>query len=352
MNPASLIRRSVQALHPYVPGEQPKGGDIIKLNTNENPYGPSPRVAEALRAFDPESARLYPDPVCQALREEAGRLHGVSPDQVFVGNGSDEVLTLAARAFVEDDGSIGYFDPSYSLYPVITEIADVEKRPVALTDDYLWRMPAGYSASLFFLTNPNAPTSLGFDPADIRAFAASFPGVVLVDEAYADFAGRDCLELARTLPNVLVSRTFSKAYSLAHLRLGYAIGPAPLIGALHKIKDSYNVNGVTQAAGLAALRDQDYLRATVGRILATRARVTAALIERGFDVLPSESNFLFARPPRLPADRVFAGLRERRIFVRYFPGPRTGDRLRVTIGTDAQMDRFLSALDDIFRNSP
>lgn len=344
---SSRIRASVQALHPYVPGEQPKGPGVVKLNTNENPHGPSPRVGEVLRAFDHLQARLYPDPVCSALREAAARLHGVTPDMVFFGNGSDEVLALCTRAFVEDDGVVSYFEPSYSLYPVLCDIADVRHAPVPLTDDYRWAMPADHRSNLFLLTNPNAPTSLGFDPADIRRFAAGYAGVVVVDEAYADFAGRDCLALARELPNVIISRTFSKAYGLAHLRLGYAVGPAPLIEALYKIKDSYNVNGLTQAAGLAALLDQEYLRATVARILATRARVTAALEGRGWHVLPSETNFLFAEPPGGDAARIFQGLKDRRIFVRYFPGPRTGRRLRVTIGTDAEMDAFLAAIDSL-----
>jgi histidinol-phosphate aminotransferase len=343
--PAARIRRSVAALHPYTPGEQPSGDGVLKLNTNENPYPPAPGVEEALRGFDPARARLYPDPTCTALRRAAAERHGVAPEQILFGNGSDEVLALCVRAFVEDGAAVGFFDPSYSLYPVLAATADRRVVPTPLEADFAWRTPRVEGVSLFLLTNPNAPTSLGFDLAAIRAFAEGFSGVVVIDEAYADFAGRNGLALARELPNVIVTRTFSKSYSLAHFRLGYAVGPPELIGALHKIRDSYNVNGLTQAVGLAAFTDRAHLEATVARVLATRARVTDQLRARGWTVPDSETNFLFALPPRRPAPEVFAELRARRIFVRHFPGPLTGGHLRITVGTDAEMDRLLAALD-------
>jgi histidinol-phosphate aminotransferase len=245
---------------------------------------------------------------------------------------------------VERSGAIGYFDPSYSLYPVLAAIEEIRVKPVPLSPDFAWAMPENYSASLFYLTNPNAPTSLLFPKAKVRAFCKSFRGVVLVDEAYVDFAPGHCVDLALKLPNVLVARTLSKSYSLAGIRLGYAIGSAVLIAALDKIKDSYNVSALTQHIALAALRDQAWMRRNVQRIIATRALVAAALNARGYKVFPSATNFLWVRPAERPAQAVFASLRARNVFVRYFPEKRTGEFLRVTIGTDAQMRAFLGAL--------
>ena len=344
---ASLIRRSVQTLHAYVPGEQPRARRLVKLNTNENPYPPSPRVARALAKFDAEDLRRYPDPTCRGLRERVARLHGCAPDQVFVGNGSDEVLALCARAFVERGAEVGFFEPSYSLYPVLAAIEDVRTKPVRLTEDFGWAMPAGYRASLFYLTQPNAPTSLPFPRAKVSAFCRAFRGVVLIDEAYADFADDTYLDLALRRPNVLVSRTLSKSYSLAGLRLGYAVGAAPLIAALHKIKDSYNVSRLSQLLGEAALDDQRWMRRNVRRVVATRTRTARALQARGWTVCDAATNFLWARPPARAAAEVFEALRAKGIFVRYFPGPLTGAFLRITIGTDAQMTTLLRALDRI-----
>ncbi|MCE9615568.1 MAG: histidinol-phosphate transaminase [Lentisphaerae bacterium] len=341
----TYIRKSLESVAAYAPGEQPREATVVKLNTNENPYPPSPRVLEAIRAFGVEALRRYPDPTCTALRQRLASMHGVAADQVFVGNGSDEVLTLCTRAFVERDEAIGYFDVSYSLYPVLAELQEVARRPVDLGPDFAWRMPADYQAALFFLANPNAPTGIRFDGAQVERFCRGFSGVVLIDEAYVDFAEADCVAIARALPNVLVARTLSKSYSLAGLRLGYAVGPAPLIEALQKIKDSYNVNAFTQAVGLAALGDLEYMRTNAARIKATRERARAALLGQGHQVYPSETNFLWLRPARLSAQEVFAGVRRHGIVIRYFPGAKTGDFLRVTVGTDADMDRFLAAMD-------
>jgi histidinol-phosphate aminotransferase len=342
------VTQAVQALQAYTPGEQPRAAGIVKLNTNENPYPPSPAVGRALAAFDPARLRLYPDPLCGAVRERIAVIHGCSPRQVFVGNGSDEILALCTRAFVEDTGSIGFFEPSYSLYPVLADIRKAEKRPVGLTDDFRWQVPARYQASLFFLTNPNAPTSLLFECATVAAFCRSFDGVVLIDEAYADFARSTCLKLALRAENenTLVMRTLSKAFSLAGLRFGYVVGPEPLIAALHKIKDSYNLDALAQVAGLAALNDLEHMRANVRRIQETRARLTAELRRRGWTVLDSETNFLFARPPRGGAAERFEQLRAAGIYVRHFPGPRTGAYLRITVGTDGEVDAFLRQIPD------
>jgi len=343
---STYIAKNVAALKAYMPGEQPQDRGIIKLNTNENPYPPSPQVTAALATFPAERLRLYPDPRAQALRRRIAALHKCRVEQVFAGNGSDEILALATRAFVENNGSIGYFEPSYSLYPVLAEIRGVTRRPVELAPDFAWRMPEDFCASLFLLTTPNAPTSIQYDRAAVTAFCDAFDGVVLLDEAYVDFARDNYMDLAlaATNTNTLVMRTLSKSFSLAGLRLGYAIGPEPLISAMEKIKDSYNLDMLTQAVGLAALSDLEYMRANVRRIQATRERLLAALSAAGWRVLPSETNFLFARPPDGNAWAVFERLRAQKIFVRYFAGPRTGDYLRITIGADPEIDALLAAV--------
>lgn len=343
------IASYVQKLTPYTPGEQPKDPNLVKLNTNENPYPPSPKVAQALASFDVSSLRRYPDPVCSALRQKIASLCGVSPANVFVGNGSDEILTLAARAFVEDSAAIGSFDPSYSLYKTLAAIRNVRFVPSPLEDDFSWRAPVTDDVSLFLLTNPNAPTSVLYPPETVAAFADSFPGVVIVDEAYADFAESNCIPLAARPgnENVIVMRTLSKSFSLAGLRLGYCIGPAPLIEALEKVKDSYNIDGLAQTAALAALSDLDWMRANVRKVADTRAAVSAELRRRGWNLPDSQSNFLFARPAHRPASEIFEALRARHVFVRWFPGPKTGDRIRITIGTPAEMDTLLAALAEL-----
>ena len=343
---SGYIARNIAALAAYAPGEQPPDRGVVKLNTNESPYPPSPRVAAALAAFDPARLRLYPEPRNLALRRRLAEIHGCTTEKVFVGNGADEILALATRAFVENDGSIGYFAPSYSLYPVLADIRGAAKRPVDLGPDFAWRLPPETRASLFLLTCPNAPTGLQYDRATVTAFCRGFDGVVALDEAYVDFAADNFMDLALAPgnANTLVLRTFSKSFSLAGLRFGYAVGPAPLVGALQKIKDSYNLDLLAQTVALAALDDLAYMRENVRRIRATRARLSDALRARDYTVLPSETNFVFARPPDGDARRVFDRLRARQVFVRHFPGPRTGEYLRITVGTDAQIDALLAAL--------
>ncbi len=338
------IRASVQAMTPYVPGEQPKLPDIVKLNTNENPYPPSPTVAKALAEVDAADLRLYPDPGCNALRASLAALHGCGTEQILVANGSDEALRLCADAFVENEGTIGYFEPSYSLYPVLAAMRGVPSIPVDIWPELTWRMPPDYAVSLFYLTNPNAPTGMLFDKAAVRAFCGRFPGVVLIDEAYVDFAREDCLDLALSLPNVLVCRTLSKSYSLAGLRLGYLVGSSVLIGAVQKLKDSYNIDRLAQTVALAAVGDQAWKRGNVRRIQTTRCRLTAALRGMGWKVCDSETNFLWTIPACRPARAVFESLRRRSIIVRHWPGPRIGDYVRITIGTDEQVDLLLAAL--------
>ena len=341
-----MIARHIESLHAYAPGEQPQIPGLIKLNTNENPYPPSPKVFEALRAFDPARLRLYPDPVCKALREHIANLHGCAPANVFAGNGSDEILALASRAFVNAGESIGYLDPSYSLYPVLAEIQNAEKHPAPLGPGFAWPDPDASRDALFLLANPNAPTSLRVPTAIVAAFAKKLNGVLLVDEAYADFADDHCMALA-TAPgnaNVLVMRTLSKSYSLAGLRFGYCVGPEPLVNALYKIKDSYNVDMLAAALALAALQDPAHMRANTAKIKATRGRLARELRARGFTLPDSQTNFLFARPPDGRAAELLRHLRERKILVRHFDFPTTREHIRATVGTDAEADAFLAAL--------
>ena len=344
------IAKHIRSLEGYVPGEQPKSRSVVKLNTNENPYPPSPKCAEALCGFDLDNLRRYPDPNCSALAEAIAKANGTTADRVFIGNGSDEILALAARAFVENDEAIGSLDPSYSLYKTLAAIRNVKW--IGMPDPSSTTPP---DCSLFLWTNPNAPTGEYADPKKIAAFARRFPGVVLVDEAYADFARGNCMKLA-TLPrnrNVLVMRTFSKSYSLAGLRVGYCIGPKDLVEALYKIKDSYNVDAVAQRLALEAFNDRAYHRKTVAKVVKTRKAFVKALEKRGWDVLPSEANFVFAKPPAgASAAEIFAYLKSHGIFVRYFPGPLTGARIRITIGTDEQMNALLDALESRQRQAP
>ena len=347
---SNLIRKSVQAMSGYIPGEQSKDADIVKLNTNENPYLPSADVQDILSMIDISVPSRYPDPVCIELRKAIAELHGCEVENVFVGNGSDEVLALSIRSFVEREGSVGYFDPSYSLYPILSDIEDIEKKPVSLDAGFGWQMPDDYSASLFFLTNPNAPTSFVYDKATVEDFVQNFDGVALIDEAYADFADDNCMEFALKYDNVLVARTLSKSYSLAGIRLGYCIGNAELIGAMHKIKDSYNVNYLTQEVARVALLDQATMKANVQAIVETRKLVVDKLEELGFEVCPSESNFLWVKPLGVRPKALFGMLRDRKIIVRYFDNDeRTKDYLRITIGTAPEMFAFLDAVEEILK---
>jgi histidinol-phosphate aminotransferase len=344
---STYIRKSVQQLQAYTPGEQPQVAGLVKLNTNENPYPPSPAVARAVAEYAVDALRLYPDPTCVALRERIGAICGCAADQVFAGNGSDEVLRLCTRAFTQDGGAVASFEPSYSLYPVLAAAEQVGYRAVPLAENFGWtEPPAGLDATLFFLANPNAPTGVFTPVKTIETFCRRFKGVVLVDEAYVDFSGgRDCLDLAKSLPNVLLCRTVSKSFSLAGLRIGFAIGSAELVGALYKLKDSYNVDRLAQAVALAALGDLPWMQANAKKIVATRERVATELVKKGFKVIPSAANFLFVAPPAgVSAADLFEELRAQKILVRYFPGGRTDNYLRVTIGTDGQMDAFLAAL--------
>jgi histidinol-phosphate aminotransferase len=366
-----LIRPLVRRLHAYVPGEQPRIARLIKLNTNENPFPPSPKVLAAVRAAVDGRLRLYPNPTAQPLREKLAKLHRCRPENIIVGNGSDELLALATRALVEpftkfttrnprsevSRATVQYFTPSYSLYPVLAEIHGACTNAVALDRNFaLPPLPLlkksrawDFHAALTFITTPNAPGGRGYATAELDALCRAQKGVVVLDEAYVDFARENALKLALKHPHVLVSRTFSKAYSLCFQRVGYFVGHPALIAALQKIRDSYNVNGLGQVAALTTLDDLDYYRANFRKIIATRERLTHELSRLGFAVLPSNTNFILARPPRFPAKAWLEKLRVRKILVRWFSDPAIRDHLRITIGTDAEADALLRASRAILR---
>jgi histidinol-phosphate aminotransferase len=347
----SLIRPLVRQLQPYVPGEQPKIRGLIKLNTNENPYPPSPKVLAAIKAAVDGRLRLYPNPTAEGLRGKLAKFHRCAPEQFIVGNGSDELLALATRAFVEPGQTVQYFTPGYSLYPVLAEIHGARRNAVPLAGNFALptvaelrkKGPWNFKAPLTFITTPNAPSGRGYSTDELRALCRAQKGVVVLDEAYVDFARENAFSLALEFPHVLVARTFSKAYSLCFLRVGYMAGNADLIAALHKIRDSYNVNGLGQAAALATLGGLAYYRLNFKKLIATRERLSAALRALGFEILPSQSNFIFAVPPKFPAEAWLWKLRENRVLVRWFKAPETKSFLRITIGTDREADALLHA---------
>jgi histidinol-phosphate aminotransferase len=334
----------------YVPGFQPTGGECVKLNTNENPYPPSPTVAEAIRA-ELDRLRLYPDPTADAARAEAAKLAGVEIDNVIIGNGSDELLTMAIRAFVDAGETVSFPWPTYSLYDVLVDIQGGVNRPVDYGDD--WSLPEalfGNDSPLTFVANPNSPTGTVVSADELARLADSLDGMLLLDEAYVDFAESDCMALAASRPNVMVTRTVSKSYSLAGLRFGWAVASEEIIGGLMKIKDSYNLDRLAIAGGAAALRDQAHMRANAKKVKATRARLTEALGELGFDTLASQANFILTRPPDgLAAKDYFDALWERRILVRWLDQDRVRDRVRISIGTDDQTDKLLEATREILK---
>jgi histidinol-phosphate aminotransferase len=422
MNVKSLVRPLVRELQPYVPGEQPRIKGLVKLNTNENPYPPSPKVLRAVQAATDQRLRLYPNPTADGLRAKLARLHGCATENIIVGNGSDELLALATRAFVEPadalapkpPGSAGaesgrdhpelrarlaplnhqghtplpalsplggervaagrerggswsgavrfverqlsartvqYFNPSYSLYPVLADIAGAVRNPVPL--GACFNLPSvaelrrggrwNFHAGLSFVTTPNAPSGRGFPTADLDALCQAQQGVLVLDEAYVDFAEENAMGLARRHPHVLVARTFSKAYSLCFQRVGYFVGSAVLIEALHKLRDSYNVNGLGQVAAAATLEDLPHYRRTFRKVIATRERLSRELAALGFEVLPSQTNFVLARPPHLSAREWLERWRARKILVRWWAYPEVKDYLRISVGTDREIDLLLRA---------
>lgn len=346
----------VHGLSPYVPGEQPKLQNLVKLNTNELPYGPSPRAIAAIQAATDDSLRLYPDPGASALREVIGKQYGVPADHVFVGNGSDEVLAHAFMGLLRHERPLWFPDISYSFYPVYCGLYGITSRSVPLADDFSID-PADYlpgetgAAGAIILPNPNAPTGRALTRAEVERIVAGNPdAVVVIDEAYVDFGAESAVPLVAQYPNLLVVQTLSKSRGLAGLRVGYAIGQPALLEALDRVKNSFNsypLDRLALAGAMAAIEDTDYLAQTCQTVIDSRETLVAGLQQAGFEVLPSAANFVFARHPGRDAAALSAALRERGIIVRHFSRPRIDQFLRITVGTDAECLTLLDALAQI-----
>ena len=342
----------VHRLTPYVPGEQPALAHPVKLNTNENPYPPSPRVIEAIRrelGDDGETLRKYPDPTARALRATVAAHHGLRVEQVFAGNGSDEVLAHAFQALLKHERPIRFPDITYSFYPVYAQLYGVSFDAIPLDDQFGididdYRAPGGG----VLLPNPNAPTGRALPLAEIEQLLQANPdSPVVIDEAYVDFGAESAVNLIDTYPNLLVVQTVSKARSLAGMRVGFAFGDAALIEALTRVKDSFNsypLDRLAQAAAIAAYEDDAWFRESCRKVIASRERMTGELAAIGFDVVPSAANFVFARHPGHDAAALAASLKEKEIFVRHFKLPRIDQHLRISIGTDAECDALVNAL--------
>lgn len=343
--------RGLEDVPAYVPGEQPQGGGWTKLNTNENPYGPSPKALEAIAPILEDGVlRLYPEPSGRVIREAVGDVYGVDPEDVFCGNGSDEVLAFAFRAFFDQGEPLLFPDVTYSFYPIWARAFSIPFRQVPLRADYSI-VPSDYDGPCggIVFPNPNAPTGRILTLDAVEHLLSSHPDrLVLVDEAYIDFGGETAIPLTLRFPNLLVVHTLSKSRSLAGLRASFAVGSPGLIPALERVRDwynSYTLDRFAQTAAAAAIRDREWTSEICGKIVATRERFSAELAKRGWDVVPSCANFVFAAHPTWTAKRLLEHLRERKILVRAFSGARLERHARITIGTDAEMDAVLAALD-------
>jgi len=349
MDLTKLWSRGIAEMAPYVPGEQPQGDGWIKINTNENPYGPSPKAMEAMEAAVRDRLQLYPDPRSLILREALSRRFNLPVEATFVGNGSDEVLALAFRAFFQREGTLLFPDITYSFYPVFARFWNIPFRAIPLRPDYSIA-PHDYlgSANGVIFPNPNAPTASPLSLAAIEEIATAHPDcVVLVDEAYVDFGATSAVALLEKYPNLLVCQTLSKSWALAGLRVGFLLGNPHLIEALERARDffnSYTVDRVAQAGAAAALDDDAWFHTTTAKIIATRERFMEGLGKLGFDTLPSAANFVFSAHPKLSSQALLEKLREKRILVRAFKGERLARHARISIGTDIQMDAVLEAL--------
>ena len=343
----TYFRPAIDALAPYAPGEQPPlNSQVIKLNTNENPYPPSAAALEALRTLEPEALRQYPHPYADEFRHAAADVLGVDPEWVLVGNGSDDLLTMLMRAVAETGRGVAYPVPTYVLYRTLARMQPAPVVEVEFDDTYALptNQLAEAGAAVTLVANPNSPSGTSVATAILGKLAARVPGILAIDEAYVEFAGTSALSLTRDHDNVIVLRTLSKSHSLAGLRLGFAIAHPTLLAGLAKVKDSYNVGAVAAHVGAAAIRDTTHTAKVVARVKASRARLASGLTALSFRVWPSDANFLLVRPPNGDAERLYEALKSAGILVRYFSEPRLADALRITVGTDKQNDRLLAAL--------
>jgi histidinol-phosphate aminotransferase len=342
-----IVRPSVRQMQGYSPGEQPADGErVVKLNTNENPYAPSERVMAAIAGISAETLRRYPNPTADVFRDAAAKLHNVSRQQIIAGNGSDDILTIATRCFISPGGKLAFPEPTYSLYTVLAQLEEAKAVSVPWESD--WALPidgllaAGPDA--IYLANPNAPSGTFVPPMKVAELAKNFRGLLLIDEAYVDFADDNCLPLVQQFANVVITRSLSKAYSLAGLRFGYAVAQPAVIAQMMKVKDSYNCDAVSMLAAAAALEDQAYARSTWENVKSERARVSAELTQLGWTVLPSQANFVLAGVPGGRGKEMYLGLKNQGILVRHFDATGLADKLRITIGQSNENNALLAGI--------
>jgi histidinol-phosphate aminotransferase len=348
----SYFRENIEKCRGYTPGFQPKKKNIIKLNTNENPYPPSPKVLKAIREISAENLRRYPDPVGNEFRTAAAEVNSVRRENIMCCNGGDDLLNIAFRAFCDGNRPVAYPVPTYSLYPVLANLQNCQVQEIPFKSGY--NLPAGLKsngAGLCIVCNPNAPSGSFIEPDELSNLADRLRGksVLLIDEAYVDFAEKNCTELAVEKENVIILRSMSKGYSLAGLRFGYAIASEAIINGLMKVKDSYNVDAVAIKAASAAIRDREYFLENIEKVKTERTRMTEKLKEFGFEVPKSNANFVLAKIDTPPAKQIYEKLAEKNIYVRYFDLPGLTDKLRISIGTAEQNERFLNVLKYILR---
>ncbi len=345
----NYFRKNIEKMSGYVPGEQPQDGLYIKLNTNENPYPPSPKVLTALKNEINEKLRLYPDPISTSARKKVAEIFKTKPDRVMIGNGSDDLLTIIIRSFVGEGSKIVYPYPTYLLYKILSEIQDSQECVINFRENYT--IPEEIlvkDAAVTFICNPNSPSGTTIPVEKVSEIAGRIDGIIVVDEAYADFAEDNCMRLVDKHPNLIVLRTLSKSYSLAGMRLGFAVAQEGLINGMMKVKDSYNVDRLSMASAVAALEDQKTFRENVSRIKQTRSRLIESLKKLGFFVYPSQANFVMIKTEgECEARDIYQELKERKILVRYIDQPRLDDCLRITVGTDEEIDALLEKLAEV-----
>ena len=349
---STFFTSQLKNLAPYTPGEQPQDQQYVKLNTNESPYPPSAGVIAALNAQEAANLRLYSDPECKELKKALAGYYGVEPENIYVGNGSDEALNFAFLSYATDGRGVAFADITYGFYPVFADLYHIPVQIVPLKADFSIDPKDYYGLhKTIVIANPNAPTGLALSREEMEGIVQANPdSVVVVDEAYVDFGAESCVELTKTYPNLLVVQTYSKSRSMAGARLGYAIGNAELIQDLETVKFStnpYNVNRLTLRAGVQAIAEQDYYTGNCQKIMATRAYTKEKLEKLGFTVLDSRSNFLFAMKPGTDGGAIYRGLKERGVLVRHFDKDPIRDYNRITIGTPEQMDIFLTKLEEL-----
>ena len=349
----NIIRKHLAKLKGYTPGFQPKTNTAIKINTNENPYPPSPKIAKALKNFSIDKLKKYPQNTSQKLRKFIASLYGFAPSNIIIGNGSDEILTMIIRSFLEEKDTLSYFYPSYSLYQILSKIHNCKYKEIPLKKDFSLPpinliLKELNQVKALFITSPNAPSGRLFEKKKLIQICQQFHGLIVIDEAYADFSEENCLDLIPQFPNLIITRTLSKSYSLAAIRLGFAISSPNFIQIMDKVRDSYNINSISQTLALIALQDQKYFNQLKNKIIATRERTSNQLKKMKFSVIPSQTNFIFVQPPqKISAQQLTEKLAKKKIFIRYFNDEAIKNLCRISIGTDDEMNQVLKEIKTI-----